>query len=52
VQSSYGDWQPSHLKLVSAELYVLWHGPLAKPTEVFKLALKELAGRGCCAHPH
>ena len=45
METSYGDWQPGHLKLQAPELYVLLHGPDAKPAEVFKLALRELVGR-------
>ena len=44
--NSFGDWQPGHLHLGAAELYVLLNGPDASATEVFKLALHELIGRG------
>lgn len=43
---SYGDWQPGHLGLGAAELYVLQHGPAVKAAEVWKIALHELIGRG------
>ncbi len=43
---SYGDWQSGHLGLGAPELYVLIHGPDASATDVFKLALHELVGRG------
>ena len=46
MSSSYGDWQPGHLGLGAPELYVLLHGPDANASEVFKLALQELVGRG------
>ncbi len=44
--TSYGDWQAGHLHLGAAELYVVLNGPNASATEVFKLALHELIGRG------
>lgn len=44
--TSYGDWQAGHLHLGAAELYVVLNGPNASATEVFKLALHELVGRG------
>lgn len=47
MDTSYGDWQPGHLKLQAPELYVLLHkGTDAKPTEVLKVAILELIGRG------
>ena len=49
MSSSYGDWQPGHLGLGAPELYVLLHGPDANASEVFKLALQELVGRGSIA---
>lgn len=49
MSTSYGDWQPGHLQLGAPELYVLLHGPDANASEVFKLALHELIGRGSLA---